>query len=153
VAELERIAYDNALRALDKQERLLEELRARIGLLLAASSVATSVLGGRTLDDGATTPLVGVAVVAFLVALGASVTALIPDQGVAFALEPTDVYRRLSEHPDDLPHLHLGLAIVLQRSFRRNARTVKGVRRALKVAAGGLAVEVLALTLLLSHTA
>jgi len=40
--ELERLAYESSLRALDKQEQLLAELRARTGLLLAASSLAAS---------------------------------------------------------------------------------------------------------------
>jgi hypothetical protein len=46
-ADLEKLAYDSALRALDKQERLVEELRARAGVVLAASSLAVSFLGGR----------------------------------------------------------------------------------------------------------
>lgn len=40
--EFEQLAYEAALRSLDKQERLLEELRARTGVLLAASSIAAS---------------------------------------------------------------------------------------------------------------
>lgn len=33
--EFEKLAYEAALRGLDKQERLLEELRTRTGMLLA----------------------------------------------------------------------------------------------------------------------
>jgi hypothetical protein len=51
VSDLERIAYESAVRALDKQETVLEELRARTGVLLAASSLAASLLGGRAFDD------------------------------------------------------------------------------------------------------
>jgi hypothetical protein len=36
----ERLAYEAALQALDKQERLIDELRNRTGLLLAAASLA-----------------------------------------------------------------------------------------------------------------
>jgi len=43
--EFEKLAYEAALRSLDKQEGLLEELRARTGVLLAASSLAASFLG------------------------------------------------------------------------------------------------------------
>jgi hypothetical protein len=43
--DLEKLAYDSALRALDKQEKVLEELRARTGILLATSSLAASFLG------------------------------------------------------------------------------------------------------------
>jgi hypothetical protein len=51
VSDLERIAYESAVRALDKQEKVLEELRARTGVLLAASSLAASLLAGRAFDD------------------------------------------------------------------------------------------------------
>jgi hypothetical protein len=43
-AELAEIAYDASLRRLDKQERLLDDLRARTGLLLAAASLAATPL-------------------------------------------------------------------------------------------------------------
>ena len=43
--EFEKLAYEAALRGLDKQEGLLEELRTRTGVLLAASSLAASFLG------------------------------------------------------------------------------------------------------------
>jgi hypothetical protein len=38
MGDLERIAYESAVWALDKQEKVLEELRARTGILLGASS-------------------------------------------------------------------------------------------------------------------
>jgi len=40
--EYERLAFDAALRALDKQESVLDELRSRTGVLLAASALAAS---------------------------------------------------------------------------------------------------------------
>jgi hypothetical protein len=53
VDDLARLAYESALRALDKQEQLLAELRARTGLLLAASSLAASFLGRPALENDA----------------------------------------------------------------------------------------------------
>jgi hypothetical protein len=41
---LAELAYEASLRRLDKQEQLLEELRARTGLLLAAASLAAWAL-------------------------------------------------------------------------------------------------------------
>jgi hypothetical protein len=41
----ERLACEAAQRALDKQERLVDELRSRTGLLLDAASLAASFLG------------------------------------------------------------------------------------------------------------
>jgi hypothetical protein len=45
-----RLAYDASLRSLDKQEQVLDELRARTGLLIATSSLAASFLGRPALD-------------------------------------------------------------------------------------------------------
>jgi hypothetical protein len=40
-------AYDLALRAIEQQERRLNELRSRTGTLIAAASVAASLLGSQ----------------------------------------------------------------------------------------------------------
>ena len=60
---IEQFAYDLSLRSLAQQEALLTEVRARTGLLLAATAIAISLLGGRALDDGGRTAvdLAGVA--------------------------------------------------------------------------------------------
>jgi hypothetical protein len=42
--ELEELAYDLGVRALGQQERVLEELRARTGILLAATAFTVSFL-------------------------------------------------------------------------------------------------------------
>jgi len=75
--ELERLAYDAALRALDKQEALLDELRGRTGILLAASALAASFLG----DSAVREPnvlLAAVALGAFVLTIAASVFILVP---------------------------------------------------------------------------
>jgi hypothetical protein len=38
-----RLAYEEARRALDDQEALVNELRARTGVLIAAAAVSTSI--------------------------------------------------------------------------------------------------------------
>ena len=47
VGEFEKLAYEAALRGLDKQEALLEELRSRTGVLLAASRSPRPFWGSR----------------------------------------------------------------------------------------------------------
>ena len=49
---LEELAYQLALRALNQQESVLEELRSRTGTLLTATALVTSFLGARALDQG-----------------------------------------------------------------------------------------------------
>jgi hypothetical protein len=66
------LAYDEARRALEDQERVVNELRSRAGVLIAAAAITTSFFGGRTLavDE------VGVAswaAIVFFALLGATV--------------------------------------------------------------------------------
>ena len=49
-SSLAQLSYNAALRALDGQERGLEELRARTGTLLAAASLVASFLGAQTIQ-------------------------------------------------------------------------------------------------------
>jgi hypothetical protein len=77
-ATYERLAYEAAQRALDKQERLLEELRSRTGLLLAAASLAASFLGREAFAVDPKRGLALLAVLSFLLAVGASVYILLP---------------------------------------------------------------------------
>ena len=74
----ERLAYEAAQRALDKQERLLEELRSRTGLLFAAASLAASFLAGEAFSGDPSPALAAVALTGFLVAMGSSVYVLLP---------------------------------------------------------------------------
>jgi hypothetical protein len=58
---------------LDKQERLLEELRSRTGVLLAAASLAASFLGREAFGQEPREWLAIVALLAFLVSTASSV--------------------------------------------------------------------------------
>jgi hypothetical protein len=76
--EFEKLAHDAALRGLDKQEGLLEELRSRTGVLLAASSLAASFLGQQAFRHPSPRALVIVALATFVISIGASVFILLP---------------------------------------------------------------------------
>lgn len=73
VGEFEKLAYEAALRGLDKQEGQLEELRARTGVLLAASSLAASFLGQQAFRHPHPRVLAVAALLAFVVSMGSSV--------------------------------------------------------------------------------
>jgi hypothetical protein len=49
--DLADLAYELSLRTLSQQEKILDELRARTGILLAATAFVTSFLGARALQD------------------------------------------------------------------------------------------------------
>jgi len=65
--QFEQLAHEAALRRLDKQEGVLDELRARTGILLAASSLAASFLGRQAFERPASTVIAVLALLAFVV--------------------------------------------------------------------------------------
>ena len=89
---LEQLAYDLALRTLGQQERLLEELRARTCVLLTATAIVVSFLGGRALatNGDAWLTLTGTAAAIASIVLGVYV--LLPKSGFTFALHGAAVY-------------------------------------------------------------
>jgi hypothetical protein len=90
--EFEKLAYEAALRGLDKQEGLLEELRSRTGVLLAASSLAASFLGQRAFQNPSPRGLAIAALVAFVVSIAASVFILLPKKNLIFAEAGAGLY-------------------------------------------------------------
>ena len=107
---LAQIAYESAVRALDKQERVLEELRVRMTILLTASSIAVSLLGRTALDRPHPVALVVVALCAFTASIAASVTVLLPRPEFVFAIDGPAVFEALHEHRDDPAEIHRRLA-------------------------------------------
>lgn len=50
------LAYEEAKRALEEQERAVSELRSRAGQLIAAAAITTSFFGGRAIGSTSTRP-------------------------------------------------------------------------------------------------
>lgn len=149
---LAEIAYEASLRSLDKQEELLDELRARTGLLLAASSLAASFLGRPALER-AEPVIVALALLAFAGSTAASIYILLPKtKRFIFSLQGSAVYEKLFEFGDDLPELHRRLAYDLDRFWDENDQTMAKLFRAFRFAALGLAIEVLLLLASVSGT-
>jgi hypothetical protein len=86
------IAYELSLDGLAQQERVLHELRARSGTLLAAASLVASFLGGRTLDRVGLDPLNVAAGTAFLILIAGTMYVLAPKTELEFALGGSSVY-------------------------------------------------------------
>ena len=147
----ERLAYEAAQRALDKQERLLEELRSRTGLLLAAASLAASFLGGEAFAGTPPRGLATLALSAFLVAVGASVYILLPTRDeFVFGLVGARLYEALYSVRTDLPEVYRRLAYTLDRVWADNDRKIQTLFRAFRLGAAGLSTEVLALIAMVS---
>lgn len=149
----ERLAYEAALRALDKQERLIDELRSRTGLLLAAASLAASFLGREAFAGHPKRGLAILALVAFLLAVGASVYVLLPKTGkFVFAMVGAGLYEGLYELRDDLGEVYRRLAYDLDRFWDENDVELQKLFRAFRLAALGLSAEIVILIAMVSDT-
>jgi hypothetical protein len=150
--ELEKLAYEEALRALDRQERLLEELRTRTGVLLAASSLAASFLGPQAFLQPSPKSLVLVALAAFVLTLGASVFILMPKRSLAFGVAGGGIYEGFYAIKGDMAEIYRRLAHDLDRYWESNEEEMAWVGRAFTLAAGALVAEVLSLAVLLGNS-
>ena len=143
-ADLAEVAYEASRRRLDKQEQLLEELRARTGLLLAAASLAASFLGRPALDADPVF-LAGLALLAFALSMGSSLYVLLPKKNLVFAVVGSRLYEELYEFRDELSEVHRRLAYDLDRFWMANDALMQRVFSAFRIAAWALAAEVVLL--------
>jgi hypothetical protein len=117
--ELAELAYAAALRALDKQEEVLSEIRSRTGVLLAASSLAVSFLGRSAIDQG-NPVVVSLAIAAFAVSVGTSLYVLLPKKNLVFTLSGPALFEGLYVFRDDRWEIYRRLAYDLHRFWEDN---------------------------------
>ncbi|HEX6602798.1 MAG TPA: hypothetical protein VF030_09175 [Solirubrobacterales bacterium] len=149
MAEFEKLAYEAALRSFDKQESYLEELRARTGILLAASSIGASFLGQQAFQEPNPPGLVVAALMAFVVSIGANVFILLPKQDLVFASKSATLYEQFFSVRDNLSEVYRRLTYDLGRFRKSNEAKVRRLRQAFTIAAVALVVEILAFAVLL----
>jgi hypothetical protein len=147
--DFEKLAYEAALRGLDKQEGLLEELRTRTGVLLAASSLAASFLGQQAFQDPSPRGLAITALVAFVVSIATSVFILLPKKNLIFAEAGAGLYEGLYAVREDMPEVYRRLAYDLDRFWESNDKKINWLTRAYTVATSALVIEILSLAALL----
>lgn len=150
--EFEKLAYEAALRGLDRQERLLEDLRGRTGVLLGASSLAASFLGQQAFDDPNPRALAIVALVSFVTTIAASVFILLPKRNLIFAGAGAGLYEGFYAQRQDMPEVYRRLAYEFDRFWESNDRAIDRIIRAYTAAAGALVLEVVSLAALVSDT-
>lgn len=144
-AEFERLAYEAALRSLDKQEGLVGELRTRTNTLLAASSLAVSFLGQEAIRSTSSNVLMAAVLVAFVVSVGASIFILLPKKNLVFAGAGARAYENLYEKRDEMPVVYRQLAHELDRFWISNDPQITWLSRAYTLAALALVIELLLL--------
>jgi hypothetical protein len=149
VESLEEIAYSASLRSLDKQEALLDELRSRTGILLAASSLAASFVGRAAVDHAPWWSLVAIGA-AFTLSTVCCVYILVPRRDrFYFSIVGSRLFETLYEFRDDLADVQRRLAYELDRFWDRNDAAMQPLFRSFRVAAIALLVEILGVLTLL----
>jgi hypothetical protein len=152
-ASLSHLAYATAVRALDRQERSLEELRARTGTLLAAASLVASFLGAQTIDrTNSLRTIEALALIALGVSIGACTYVLLPKQEFVFTLNGIRLYETLYAYRDDEGELHRRLAYWLEGYWRDNQAKIDELARWFFAAALGLVLQLVFWTWALADT-
>jgi hypothetical protein len=152
-AEYERLAFEAAQRALDKQERLLEELRSRTGILLAAAALGASFLGREAFGGDPRRGLAIGALAALLIAIGSSVYILVPKADrFVFAVVGSGLYEGLYELRDDLSEVYRRLAYDLDRFWDANDAEMQKLFIVFRVAAVALVAELILLVAMVGDT-
>lgn len=147
--EFEKLAYEEAVRGLDKQEALLEALRARTGVLMAASFLAASLLGQEAFQDSGPHGLAITAVVAFVVSIGAAVFILLPKTNLVFAAAATDFYEGFYDLRSDMTEVYRRLAYDVDHLWDSNENEIRRLSWAFVLAAGSFVVEVVSWAILI----
>jgi hypothetical protein len=139
------LAFVEAGRALDAQERAVNELRSRAGVLVATAAVTTSFFGGRVLTAPHQHPSTWVAIGAFG-AVGVAVLAVLwPRHDWEFSANARDVIAEYIE-PEavSLPLIHRDLALHRAASYVANARQLGSLFLAFRCGLFLLVIEVVA---------
>jgi hypothetical protein len=97
------LAYIEARRALEDQRAVVNELRGRAGVLVAAAAITTSFFGDAALTDGRL-GIAGWAAVAAFVLAGVRILAILwPLPGWTFAVDARVYMQTYLEHPHGGP--------------------------------------------------
>jgi hypothetical protein len=141
------LAYEEARRALDGQERALMAFRTRAGVVLSAAAIVTSVLGGQAISASGFTTLSWLAIAAFAILGFAALCVLWPDDNWQFEAIPNQVIATYIERDDgiDVPlhAIHRDLALHMENSYSSNERRrLRPLRWAFRIAVIALVAEV-----------
>jgi hypothetical protein len=142
---LYELVYDEAVRALDDQRSVMDNMRTRSGIVLSAAAVTTSFFGGLALRDGSAGPLAWTAVVAFVLCGVAGLSILMASGRWQFRPSPERVIAEVEDTGPALGAVQRDLALYMERSWLSNERRIQlEMLWPLRIAALALVAEVVA---------
>jgi hypothetical protein len=145
------LAFEEGGRALDAQERAVNELRSRAGVLIAAAAITTSFFGSRAVTGGELTSAGWIAVAAFALAAATVLAVLWPWRDWEFSATPRDVIETYIEaaEPLSLVEIHRDMALHRSASWLSNAQLLGRLYWAFRAGLMLVAAEVAAWTVAL----
>lgn len=152
-ALLPRLSYESALRALEVQERAVDQLRARTGTLLAVSSLTASFLGAETIQRAQTLDTLGwLAMISLVISIALCIYILLPKSGFVFSVSGPAIYTRLYPFGAEEDEVHRRLAYWLEEFWRANEEKIESMGRFHFAAGLALVAQLVFWTMALSAT-
>jgi hypothetical protein len=138
-----KVVYDEAVRALSEQQVVIDSVRGRAGYLLSAAAITTSVLSALALPSSSSSPMVWVALAAFVGVTAMSLVILQPRRPEISAT-PVDLIRNYVEikEPARIHQLHRDLSVQIQRSYFENLEGLTELATLFQIASGLLVGEI-----------
>jgi hypothetical protein len=150
---LPRLSYESSLRALEVQERAVDQIRARTGMLLAVSSLTASFFGAQTIQHTQDLGTLGwLALVSLVISVALCIYVLLPKSGFVFSVSGPAIYRRLYPFKDDEDELHRRLAYWLEEYWQANEEKLEDMSRFYFAAGLSLIAQLVFWTMALTAT-
>lgn len=142
-SKLPSLSYAEGIRALEVQERTVDQLRSTTGLLLAASSLAASFLGSEAIQHQhhGLNLASYLALAALVISVALCVYLLVGKSGFVFSLNPAVMFESLYEYRDDEDELQRRLAYWTHTYWEHNDDRLKGIWRWFSGAAAALVLQ------------
>jgi hypothetical protein len=143
-ADAYKVAFDEAVRAIEGQRSSVDELRSRAGILLSAASLVAGFLGPAALSSHAPAWILVAATVVLLVAAGLVVYVLMPSDHWVFSLSIREMLQFYVEGPPPatMAEIYRSLAWYLDDAWNSNKDELIKLYRVFSVAAFVVAVDV-----------
>jgi hypothetical protein len=148
-----RLVYEEARRAIGRQEQSLDEFRSRVGSTLAATVIATAFFGTIAIGQGPVHGWEWWAISLFIATLLIQIFLLVPLGGWRFRFAATAMIRDYVEDdpPATIDQMYRDLALHLDSDFRGNAGRLTWMWWTFTGACSLLGVELLLWLLALRH--
>jgi len=142
-ATLIELSYAAAVRALDLQERSVEQIRSRTGTLLAATSLTASFLGAQSIASSKGLSMLGaLALVALATSILTCIYILLPKRGFIFSVNGVRMFESLFGFQNDVDEAQRRLVYWLEGYWKDNQVRIDRLGRCYAAAALALALQV-----------